>query len=178
MPAVNIRENFFTEQIEILKGPTSTIETAAAPPAARSTSSPNRPASWPSFYNTDTKFASDFTRRVTFDVNQVITPTLAVRMDGMWQREIPEHNPPRRPLGRLGGGEVDADQQFHAVGELHPHQSVPAANFGVPYNTVAGAPVTSVGIPRQTYYGFVDRDFQSRRGVQTRSPAITGSATH
>ena len=33
-------------------------------------------------------------------------------------------------------------------------------DFGVPYNNVAGAPVTSVGIPRQTYYGFLDRDFQ------------------
>jgi catecholate siderophore receptor len=66
----------------------------------------------------------------------------------------------RRPLGRLGGGEVDADQQFHAVGELHPHQSARLPDFGVPYNTVAGAPVTSAGIPRQTYYGFIDRDFQ------------------
>ena len=33
-------------------------------------------------------------------------------------------------------------------------------DFGVPYNNVAGAPVTSVGVPRQTYYGFLDRDFQ------------------
>ncbi len=33
-------------------------------------------------------------------------------------------------------------------------------DFGVPYNTVAGAPVTSLGVPRDTYYGFVNRDFQ------------------
>jgi catecholate siderophore receptor len=33
-------------------------------------------------------------------------------------------------------------------------------DFGVPYNNVAGAPVTSLGVPRQTYYGFTDRDFQ------------------
>ena len=33
-------------------------------------------------------------------------------------------------------------------------------DFGVPYNTVAGGPVTSFGVPRDTYYGFVNRDFQ------------------
>ena len=33
-------------------------------------------------------------------------------------------------------------------------------DFGVPYNTFAGAPVTSVSVPRDTYYGFVNRDFQ------------------
>ena len=40
-PAVSIRENFFTEQIEILRGPASSMP-AAAPPAAPSTSSPSR----------------------------------------------------------------------------------------------------------------------------------------
>ena len=33
-------------------------------------------------------------------------------------------------------------------------------DFGVPYNNVEGAPVTSLGVPRDTYYGFVNRDFQ------------------
>jgi catecholate siderophore receptor len=33
-------------------------------------------------------------------------------------------------------------------------------DFGVPYNSVEGAPVTSLGVPRDTYYGFVNRDFQ------------------
>ncbi len=41
-------------------------------------------------------------------------------------------------------------------------------DFGVPYNTVAGAPVTSVGVPRQTYYGFVNRDFQKRSRISER----------
>jgi len=33
-------------------------------------------------------------------------------------------------------------------------------DFGVPYNNLLGAPVTSLGVPRDTYYGFVNRDFQ------------------
>ena len=38
-----------------------------------------------SFYKAKTTIAGDATRRVTLDVNQVISPTLAVRVDGMWQ---------------------------------------------------------------------------------------------
>ncbi len=30
----------------------------------------------------------------------------------------------------------------------------------MPYNSVEGAPVTSLGVPRDTYYGFDNRDFQ------------------
>ena len=33
-------------------------------------------------------------------------------------------------------------------------------DFGVPYDTVAGGPVTMFGVPRNTFYGFVNRDFQ------------------
>ena len=33
-------------------------------------------------------------------------------------------------------------------------------DFGVPYDTFAKLPVTSVGVPRDTFYGFMNRDFQ------------------
>ena len=48
---VSVRENFFTEQVEILRGP-ARPSPAAARPAARSTSSPSRPRRR-SFYNMD-----------------------------------------------------------------------------------------------------------------------------
>jgi catecholate siderophore receptor len=86
-PAVNIRENFFTEQIEILKGPASTIDGRGTAGGAINIVT-KQASELASFYNADTKFASDFTKRVTFDVNQVITPTLAVRMDGMCRSRI------------------------------------------------------------------------------------------
>ena len=129
-PAVNIRENFFTEQIEILKGPSSTIDgrgtTGGALNIVTKQATTDR-----NFYNADTKFASDATKRVTFDVNQVINPTLAIRMDGMWQNAdvVGARLHDRRPLGRLGGGEVDADRHFHTLGELHPQRSEWAARF-------------------------------------------------
>src|SRR5262249_32972051 len=82
-PAVSGRENFFTGQIEILKGPSSTIDGRGTPGGALNIVT--KQAADKSFYNYDTTIAGDGTRRVTLDVNQVISPTLAVRMDGMWQ---------------------------------------------------------------------------------------------
>ena len=104
-PGVSIRENFFTEQIEILRGPGIVLSPAAAPPAARSTSSPSRRRRRTST-TLETEFATDSTKRVTFDVNQVINPTLSVRTGGMWQdadvagRDLRD----RRSLGRLRCG--------------------------------------------------------------------------
>ncbi len=86
-PAVNIRENFFTEQIEILKGPSATINGRGTAGGAINIVT-KQATTEASFYNADSKFASDATKRFTFDVNQVITPTLAIRMDGMWRTPI------------------------------------------------------------------------------------------
>ena len=160
-PAVNIRENFFTEQIEILKGPSSTIDGRGTAGGAINIVT-KQASELASFYNADTKFASDFTKRVTFDVNQVITPTLAVRMDGMWQiANISERNfTTDDRWGGLAAVKWTPTNDFTlSANYIHTNlHGLP--DFGVPYNTVAGAPVTSVGVPRQTYYGFVDRDFQ------------------
>ena len=57
---------------------------------------------------------------------------------------------------------MDADQRSSSVSANYIHTNLSGLpDFGVPYNTVAGAPVTSVGVPRDTYYGFVNRDFQN-----------------
>jgi catecholate siderophore receptor len=160
-PAVNIRENFFTEQIEILKGPASTIDGRGTAGGAINIVT-KQASELASFYNADTKFASDFTKRVTFDVNQVITPTLAVRMDGMWQiANVSERNfTTDDRWGGLAAVKWTPINNF-TVWANYIHTDLHGLpDFGVPYNTVAGAPVTSVGVPRQTYYGFVDRDFQ------------------
>ena len=160
-PGVSIRENFFTEQIEILKGPAATIDGRGTAGGAINIVT-KQASELASFYNADTKFASDFTKRVTFDVNQVITPTLAVRMDGMWQiANVSERNfTTDDRWGGLAAVKWTPTNDF-TVWANYIHTNLHGLpDFGVPYNTVAGAPVTSVGIPRQTYYGFLDRDFQ------------------
>jgi catecholate siderophore receptor len=159
-PAVSIRENFFTEQIEILKGPSSTIDGRGTTGGALNIVT--KQAGDKNFYNAETTIAGDGTRRVTLDVNQIISPTLAIRLDGMWQNA--------NVAGRAdtyddrGGGlaalKWTPNDSFKlAANYVHTNLwSLP--DFGVPYNNVEGAPVMSLGVPRDTYYGFLNRDLQ------------------
>ncbi len=81
---VSVRENFFTEQIEILRGPASSFAGRGTTGGAINivTKQANTEKS---FYNMDTTFGTDATKRVTLDVNQVIDPTFAVRAGGLFQ---------------------------------------------------------------------------------------------
>ena len=160
-PSVNIRENFFTEQIEILKGPSSTIDGRGTTGGALNIVT--KQAMDNNFYKADTTLATDGTRRITFDVSQIINPTLAVRMDGMWQN------------AGVAGRDLTTDDRWGGLMAVKwtPTNDVKITanyihsdlwglpDFGVPYDTAAKLPVTSVGVPRDTYYGFVNRDFQN-----------------
>src|SRR4051794_17873015 len=81
---VSVRENFFTEQVEILRGPGSSFAGRGTTGGAINivTKQANNERS---FYNMDTTFGTDHTKRVVLDVNQVISPTLAVRAGGLFQ---------------------------------------------------------------------------------------------
>ncbi len=53
-------------------------------------------------------------------------------------------------------------------------------DFGVPYYKQGNGPVTDFGIPRQNWYGFVNRDFQTARqdfGTLTGEYKVTDSIT-
>ena len=53
-------------------------------------------------------------------------------------------------------------------------------DFGVPWYRQGNTPVTEVGIPRQNWYGFVNRDFQTARqdfGTLTGEYKVTDSIT-
>ncbi len=81
---VSVRENFFTEQVEILRGPGSSFAGRGTTGGAINIVT-KQATTEKSFYNMDTTFGTDMTKRVTLDVNQVISPTLAVRAGGMFQ---------------------------------------------------------------------------------------------
>src|ERR1700761_1929452 len=81
---VSVRENFFTEQIEILRGPGSSFAGRGTTGGAINIVT-KQATTEKSFYNMDTTFSSDPGERVTLDVNQVINPTLAVRAGGVFQ---------------------------------------------------------------------------------------------
>src|SRR5580693_204048 len=159
-PSVSVRENFFTEQIEILKGPSSTIDGRGTTGGALNIVT--KQAGDQSFYNADTTIAGDGTRRVTMDVNQVISPTLAFRIDGMYQNaDVAERNFTNDNRGgSLAAVKWTPNDAFTVTANYVHTDLWSLPDFGVPYDTFAGGPVTSFGVPRDIYYGFVNRDFQ------------------
>ena len=158
-PAVNIRENFFTEQIEILKGPSSSIDGRGTTGGALNIVT--KQAGDTNFYKAESTFASDQTKRITFDVNQVIDPTLSVRFAGVAQdADVSERNYTTDKRDGLGAAVKWTPTNNLKVTANFEHTYLwGLPDFGVPYNNVVGAPVTSLGVPRDTYYGFVNRDF-------------------
>ena len=162
---VSVRENFFTEQVEILRGPGSTFSGRGIAGGAinivtkQATTDRN-------FYNMDTTFGTDQTKRVTLDVNQVISPTLAVRAGGLFQdadvagRDFVKDN-------RNGAFVATTWKPIDAVkvttGYIHTELTgVP--DFGVPYYrpstaTTAGGPFPDFGSNRNNWYGQINRDF-------------------
>jgi catecholate siderophore receptor len=170
---VSVRENFFTEQIEILRGPGSSFAGRGTTGGAINIVT-KQATTDKSFYNMDTTFSTDPGTRVTLDVNQVISPSLAIRAGGVFQDSS--------IAGRSytsddrGGGfvaltykPVDAVK----VTANYVHTDIHGLpDFGVPYyrpgstgsssqvfTTTAGGPLPDFAGGRNNFYGFVNRDF-------------------
>ncbi|MBI5264205.1 MAG: TonB-dependent receptor [Bradyrhizobium sp.] len=159
-PAVSIRENFFTEQIEILRGPASSY--AGRGTAGGAINIVTKQAGERNFYNAETTFGTDRTKRVTLDVNQVISPTFSMRAGGVFQdagvagRDITTDD---RWGGFLSTRWTPTSDFKLTTNYVHTDlSSLP--DFGVPYYKQGNVPATEAGVPRETWYGFRYRDFQ------------------
>jgi catecholate siderophore receptor len=159
-PAVSIRENFFTEQIEILRGPASTF--AGRGTTGGAINIVTKQATDRSFYDAETTLGTDMTRRVTIDANQVITPTFSMRVDGMFQvADVAGRNYIFDDRwGGLAAAKWTPTEIVKITGNYIHSDLNSLPDFGVPYNKPALAPWTDTGVPRNTFYGFVFRDFQ------------------
>jgi len=162
-PAVSIRENFFTEQIEILRGPASSY--AGRGTAGGAINIITKQAGDKDFYNAEASYASADSKRVTLDVNKVIRPTLSVRAGALYQD------------GGVSGRALTTDNRWGAFGAFkwtptddikitgsYVHTDLSGLpDFGVPYlhSGALNGPATQYGVPRDQYYGFVNRDFQN-----------------
>jgi catecholate siderophore receptor len=162
---VSVRENFFTEQVEILRGPGSSFAGRGTTGGAINIVT-KQATTEKSFYNMDTTFGTDKTKRVTLDVNQVISPTLAIRAGGLFQ-----------DAGVAGRNYVTDDRNGGFVATTwkpvdaikitadYIHTELTGIpDFGVPYYrpstaTTAGGPFPDFGVNRNNFYGFVNRDF-------------------
>jgi catecholate siderophore receptor len=172
---VSVRENFFTEQIEILRGPGSSFAGRGTTGGAINIVT-KQATTEKSFYNMDTTFGTDGTQRVTLDVNQVISPTLAVRAGGLFQDAGVagrEYTSDDRGGGFVAVKWTPVDAVKVTADYVHTDlHGLP--DFGVPYYrpgstgsssqlfpTTAGGPLPSFGGNSNTFYGFVNRDFFS-----------------
>src|ERR1700722_3894188 len=171
---VSVRENFFTEQIEILRGPASSFAGRGTTGGAINIVTKEAQTE-KSFYNMDTTFGTDATKRIVLDVNQVINPALAVRAGGMFQdADVAGRNyvTDNRSGAFLATKWTPIDSVKITTDYIHTDlHGIP--DFGVPYyrpgattsssnqqfNSTAGAPYPDVGVNRNNFYGFIYRDF-------------------
>jgi catecholate siderophore receptor len=166
-PAVSIRENFFTEQIEILKGPASSF--AGRGTTGGAINIVTKQATDRDFIKLEGTLGTDATKRVVLDINKVISPTFAVRFDAMGQgAHVAERNQIFDDRwGALIAAKWTPTNAFTLSGN-YIHTDLDAMpDFGVPYYrpslAVVGVPFTEFGVPRNTFYGFVNRDFQKTK---------------
>ncbi|MEH2527228.1 MULTISPECIES: TonB-dependent receptor [unclassified Bradyrhizobium] len=171
---VSVRENFFTEQVEILRGPASSFAGRGTTGGAINIVS-KQASTEKSFYNMDTTFGTDHTKRVVLDVNQVISPTLAVRAGGLFQDAgVAGRNYIKddRDGGFIAAKWTPLDTVKLYANYIHTNlHGLP--DFGVPYyrpgspapgnrySSTAGGPYTDFGVNRNTFYGLVNRDYYS-----------------
>jgi catecholate siderophore receptor len=160
---VSVRENFFTEQIEILRGPMSSFAGRGTTGGAINIVTKEAQTD-KSFYNMDTTFGTDATKRIVLDVNQVINPTFAIRAGGMFQdagvagrNDVTDD----RNGGFLATKWTPSDAVKITTDYIHTDlHGIP--DFGVPYyrpGATAGGPFPLYGSNRDEFYGFVNRDF-------------------
>lgn len=159
-PGVSIRENFYTEQVEILRGPGSSF--AGRGTAGGAINIVTKQA-------TDRDFTdlvaiggfSDHMKRVTLDVNRAISPILAVRVNALYH----DSNVAGRSFITDYRDGVAGSVVFKPLPDLtltgqytHVYQNG-LPDFGVPYNRIWNRPFPEGVTPRYNWYGFVDRDF-------------------
>src|SRR5581483_2945808 len=164
-PGVSVRENFFTEQVEILRGPASSFAGRGTAGGAinivtkQATTAGN-------FYNMDTTFGTDHTKRVTLDVNQVISPTLALRAGGLFQdaNVAGRHAIQDNRDGAFVATTWKPTDAIKISGNYIHTELTGIPDFGVPYyrprtSSTSGGPFPDFGVNRNNFYGFVNRDF-------------------
>jgi catecholate siderophore receptor len=159
-PGVSIRENYDTEQVEILRGPASAFAGRGTTGGALNIVTKEAQAS--NFGEAEGEAGlTDSAWRGTVDLNRALSPDLDVRLNAMGQksdvagRDYATDN--RWGVALAAAYRPTADITLKAN---YSHTYLwGRPDFGVPYNQVTRAPVTEGIVPRNTYYGITNRDF-------------------
>lgn len=161
-PGALIRDNFDTEQVEILRGPASSF--AGRGTTGGAINIVTKEAQDANFEWFDASYGFlDEQKRGTVDVNRVINDKVDIRLNAMAQG------------GDFAGRDFTTDNRWGiaVATTLKPLDDVTVKtnyshtdlwglpDFGVPYDQVTHRPVTEGVVSRDTYYGIVNRDFTS-----------------
>lgn len=162
-PSVSIRENFMTEQVEIVKGPSGSI--AGRGTTGGAVNLVTKKPQDQNFGTLATTIGTDATRRVAADINQVLDPTFSVRANGMWQEaDVAGRD---EVFDNRWGGALAATWKptsaFKLTADYYHLDLDQMPDWGVPWNAAARAPFAETGLDRSTFYGVTDRDFQEGR---------------
>jgi catecholate siderophore receptor len=166
-PGVSIRENFNTEQVEILRGPASAFAGRGTTGGALNIVTKEAQAS--NFGEAEGEAGlTNSAWRGTVDVNRAISPDLDVRLNAMGQKaDVPGRDYATDNRWGVAGAATYRPTADVTLKASYSHTYLwGQPDFGVPYDQVTRAPVTEGIVPRDTYYGIINRDFtQSTQDV-------------
>ena len=158
-PGVSIRENFNTEQVEILRGPASSF--AGRGTTGGALNIVTKEANDADFTNFEGEVGTASMKRGTFDINRSLSPTLDIRINGMAQNA----DVPGRDFATDNRNGIAAAVTFKPTANFTVKADYSYTHlwglpdFGVPYDQTTRRPVTDGVVSRDTYYGAVNRDF-------------------
>lgn len=160
---VAVRENFATEQMEILKGPSATV--AGRGTAGGAVNVETKKPFFADHYEATTTVGTDQTRRVEIDVNKKISDAFAIRADGMWQKaEVAGRKYGRDDRwGGLIAATIRPNDTFKTTIDWYHLDIDQLPDYGVPFMAGTNKPVTEFGVNRDTYFGLPDRDWLKNR---------------
>jgi len=157
---VGVRENFMTEQVEIFKGPSSTIGGRGTTGGALNIAL--KKPQMQDFTEVTTTLGNAGLKRVTLDVNKVVSDQLQFRIGGMMQDSgVAGRDYIKDDRNGLSAAVryAPTDNFTLSVNAYHVEMEQ-TPDWGVPYSAADGVPVTDLGIDRNTFYGVRGRDFQ------------------
>lgn len=168
-PGISVRENFATEQVEVLKGPSGSVAGRGTTGGALNIAT-KKPQDV-DFLRTTTEMSDAGTMRQTFDYNLGENRRLQLRLNGMIQDgEVAGRDgvyDDRKGLAAALRYKLSDTVTIEVEAQHTEMNQMP--DWGVPYITdgdtgdsvdLPNGPVTDHGVDRDTFYGVSGRDFQ------------------
>ena len=155
-PGVISRETFAVEQLEVIKGPSSTIGGRGT--TGGSVDIVTKTPTQQNFIKGEGSLGTDNYKRLSADVNQVISDRFAVRLNGMihdtdvaGRKEVYD-----KRYGAAVAAEIKPHEDWKVTLDYYHLNTDAMPDWGIPYDTRANAPFN---VPRDTFYGIVGRDY-------------------